>query len=403
VVIVGGGYAGATTAVELAKHVRPEHDIDILLIEPDPCQQALSELDLVAVGPARAEFCELWHPTVFRDLPVTVCYQRVEHVDPEWSTVRLSDGQEVQYWRLVVATGAIPSVPPIPGLRDRAITMWSVQDAQELQGQGEEAFREAARIADAAERRRLLSFAVVGGGATGVEIVGTLGKLLPKRARDHGIDPDLLQVSLVEGRSDILYDLPKDLRARAVRKLEEMNVSVVTGNMVERVEDDAVVLVDGSSVPANVLVWAGGAKADPHASDWGMTLDPGGRIIVDEHLKTPGHEAVYAIGDVAAARHPDTGRVLPMLAQIAIQQGPHAAQSILREASGQTSEPFQPHFRGEFVSVGPTWGVGWMYSLKLRGIPAIVMKRITYLKYWLQVGGFGLMWRRLVEMVRMSR
>jgi NADH dehydrogenase len=134
-----------------------------------------------------------------------------------------------------------------------------------------------------------------------------------------------------------------------------------------------------------------------------MTLDPGGRIIVDEHLKTPGHEAVYAIGDVAAARHPDTGRVLPMLAQIAIQQGPHAAQSILREASGQTSEPFQPHFRGEFVSVGPTWGVGWMYSLKLRGIPAIVMKRITYLKYWLQVGGFGLMWRRLVEMVRMSR
>ncbi len=402
-VIVGGGYAGATTAVELAKHVRPEHDIDILLVEPDPCQQALSELDLVAVGPARAEFCELWHPTVFRDLPVTVCYQRVEHVDPEWSLVRLSDGQEVRYWRLVVATGAIPSVPPIPGLRDRAITMWSVQDAQELQRQGEEAFREAARIADAAERRRLLSFAVVGGGATGVEIVGTLGKLLPKRARDHGIDPDLLRISLVEGRSDILYDLPKDLRARAIRKLEEMNVSVVTGDMVERVEDDAVVLVDGSSVPANVLVWAGGAKADPHASDWGMTLDPGGRIIVDEYLKPPGHEAVYAIGDVAAARHPDTGRVLPMLAQIAIQQGPHTAQSILREASGQIPEPFQPHFRGEFVSVGPTWGVGWMYSLKLRGIPAIVMKRITYLKYWLQVGGFGLMWRRLVEMIRMSR
>src|SRR5512133_1220268 len=118
VVIVGGGYAGTTLAVRLGRRIKPGDDLEILLVEPNPCQQALSELDLVAVGPPRPEFCELWHPTVFKGLPVTVCYNRVDNVDAAAHRITVGPRggpyEEVAYWRLVIATGAVAFVPPVP-------------------------------------------------------------------------------------------------------------------------------------------------------------------------------------------------------------------------------------------------------------------------------------------------
>lgn len=407
VVIAGGGYAGTTLAVRLARNLRPGDDLEILLVEPNPCQQALSELDLVAVGPPRPEFCELWHPTVFKNLPVTVCYNRVDTVRPDEHLVTIGPRggpfQEVPYWRLVIATGAIAFVPPVPGLREHCVTMWSVKDAQELQRRIETQFRTAVTLADVAARRRALSFVVVGGGATGVEIVGTLGAMLPKRMRDFGLDPADLSVHLVEGRPDILYDLPESLRARVRARLTKLGVTLHLGSMVDRVEDGVVHLADGRALPAAVLCFCGGAKADPDAIAWGLAADPSGRLVVDEFCKTPGYDDIYAIGDVAAFRDPKTNRTLPMLAQFAIREAEHTADNLLREARGQAPTPFEPHMHGEFVSVGPTWGAGWMFGKNLWGIPAIIMKRLTYVLYWWMVGRLPLAFRRTREMLKMTR
>ncbi len=403
VVIVGGGYAGTSCAVALARKLKRRNDIQITLVEPDPCQQALSELDLVAVGKPRPQFCELWHPTVFKGMPVTVCYNRAEEVDASRKVVRTADGEEIEYWRLVIATGARPFVPKVEGLEEHAVTMWSVDDAQELQQRVEEQFRKAVKISDRSERRKVLSFVVIGGGATGVEIAGTMAQALPRRAEDHGLAGDDVQVTLVEGRPQILYDLPEKQRVKAVRRLEHLGARVVTDEMVESVDDEKISLASGREIDATVVVWCGGAKADPVASGWGFATDNAGRILGDETLKVEGQDDIYVIGDVASVRHPESGKVLPMLAQVAIQEGPHVASNILAEADGRSPEPFVPHIRGEFVSVGPTWGVGWMYSFTLTGIPAIVMKRITYVKYWLQVGGVPLAWKRLREMLTMGR
>ncbi len=405
--IAGGGYAGTTLAVRLARAARPGDDIEIMLVEPNPCQQALSELDLVAVGPARTEFCELWHPTVFKDLPVTVCYDRVHEVRALDGVVSIGSREgphrEIAYWRLVIATGAIALVPPVPGLAERAVTMWSVADAQELQRRMEVQFRIAATSATAAERARALSFVVIGGGATGVEIVGTLGQMLPKRVRAFGLDPADLRIRLVEGRPDILYDLPDSLRVRARHRLARLGVEVVTGSMVREVDADAVSLADGRSVDASVLVFCGGAKADPDAISWGLEVDPSGRLVADPFCRVPGAAGVYAIGDVAAFRDPHDRRTLPMLAQFAIREAEHTADNILREARGGEVTPFVPHMHGEFVSIGPSWGVGWAWKFTLSGVPAIVMKRFTYVLYWFTVGGVRLAWRRTVEMLRMGR
>ncbi len=407
IVIAGGGYAGTTLAVNLGRKLKGVPDVEIMLIEPNPCQQALSELDLVAVGPARSEFCELWHPTVFKDLPVTVCYNRLDAVHSDEHVVTVGPRGEatdkVPYWRLAIATGAIAFVPPVPGLKEHAVTMWSVADAQELQRRGEAQFRAAVKLKEPAKRIRALSFTVIGGGATGVEIVGTLAQLLPKRMRAFGLDPADLRVRLIEGRPDILFDLPKSLRERAKKRLARLDVELFTGSMVSQVEENGVHLQDGSVIDSAVLVFCGGAKADPDAVSWGLEADPGGRLVTSETCKSPAHDDIYIVGDVAAFRDPATNKTIPMLAQFAIREAEHTAENIVREVHGQAPTPFQPNMHGEFVSVGPSWGVGWMFGMNLSGLPAIIMKRLTYVLYWWQVGGVSLASKRLREMLSMHR
>ncbi len=405
--IAGGGYAGTTCAVTLARKVVPADEIDVLLVEPHACQQALSELDLVAVGPPRPEFCELWLTNLFHDSPVTVCYNRIDHIDTQRRVALLgprgSADQEVPYWRLVLATGAIAFVPPVPGLAEHAITMWSVADAQRLQRRIDEQFHVAATLGHREERLRALSFTVVGGGATGVEIIGTMAQMLPKRMRAVGLDPADLRVRLVEGRPEILYDLPKEQRAKAVSRLERLGAEILTDAMVERVDADAIHLASGETIDSSVIVFCGGARPDPDAVSWGLEADNSGRLTCDETCKAVGHDDIYVVGDVSAFRDPKTNRTLPMLAQFAIREAEHTAANIIREARGQDLVPFEPSMHGEFVSVGPSWGVGWMFKWNVSGVFAIFMKRLTYVLYWFKVGGLRLAWRRTREMLAMQR
>ncbi len=405
VVIVGGGYAGLTVAVTLAHRARAGDGIEIVLVDPRPYQQALSELDLVAAGTPRPQFAELWYADVLRGLPIKVVHDRLENVCTAEQCVeagpRGGPVVRIPYWRLVLATGAIPFVPPVPGLRERAITMWSVDDALALQRSIEEQFRHAVTICDAAERACALAVTVVGGGATGVEIVGTIAKRLPRMIARAGHDPAELTVTLIEGRPDILYDLPEIQRVRARQRLEKMGVHVLLGRNLQSVDATTAYLEGDVAVPSPVLVWCGGAHADPDAVQWGLVSDNSGRLVCDENLKAQGHDAIYVVGDVAAFRDPSSARVLPMLAQFAIREAEHAADAVLREVRGGPTRPFVPNMHGEFVSVGPGWGVGWMFHMNIWGWPAIVMKRVTYIMYWVQVGSFRLAWKRTVQMLRM--
>jgi len=406
VIVAGGGYAGVTLAVKLAKKVRPGDHLEICLVEPNPCQQSLSELDLVAVGPAQPEFCELWLPSLFEGLPVSVRYDRVHTVVPDehYLTVGPRSGphERMDYWRLVLATGAVAFVPPVEGLREHAVTMWSVADAQELQRRLDAQLRAAVLLRDRAERVKALSVAVIGGGATGIEIVGTLGQVLPAQAARLGLDPSEMRVRVIEGRQDILYDLPAEQRGRARKRLDKLCVELITGSMVERVDERGVYLANGTVVDASVVVFCGGAKPDPDAVSWGMATDPSGRLTIDQMCKTA-YPDIYAIGDVAAFRNLETKKVLPMLAQFAIREAQLTADNILHEARGEDLGEFVPHMHGEFVSVGPGWGCGWAGRFNLYGFPAIVMKRFTYVMYWWYAGGLPLVWRRGKELLIMHR
>ena len=407
VVIVGGGYAGITLAVTLANRMRRGEDIEIVLVTPHPFQQALTELDLVAAGTPRPQWAELWHGSIFKDLPVNVLYYCLESVDVERNTVAVGPHDNLtgvlHYWRLILATGAVPYVPPIPGLREHALTLWSVPDALELQRRLNECAEEAAELTFAEDRRRVLSTVVVGGGATGIEVVGTIAAVLPPLLEQAGYDPSDLRTTLLDMRPEILYDLHESQRRKAARRLEEMGVELVLGDGLASVEDGVVTTQSGRQIHASVLVWCGGARADPDAVDWGLELDQTGRLVTEPTLKAAGQDAIYVAGDIAGFPDPDGHGVLPMLAQYAIREAEHVGDNILRELRSQPLEPFKPHMHGEFVSVGPKWGVGWIGGLRLSGRIAIGLKRLTYVMYWLQVGSYRLAWRRFRQMMQMHR
>lgn len=407
VVVAGSGYAGMTFAATLAHRLTPADGVEIVMIAPLPYQQALSELDLVAAGTPRPQWAELWHGDIFRGLPIKMVYERLENVCPGESRVSVGPAHapaaSFGYWRLVIATGAIPSLPDVPGLASHAVTMWSVDDALRLQQRIDSQFKTAASTSDPEARKHAMSVAVVGGGATGVEIAGALASVVPKVIRKSGYDPAMFGLTLLEGRPDILYDLDPAQRARAVRRLRRLGVDLVLGEKLARVEDGCAFTDAGHRIPAETLVWCGGAKADPDAVDWGLPLDASGRIIVRPDLSVEGHPDVFAIGDVAAFRDPHSSRVIPMLAQFAIREAAHTAKNVVREARGGAREEFTPNMHGEFVSVGPYWGVGWMFRLPVSGRFAIVMKRLTYVMYWLEVGTLRLAWRRTLQMLRMHR
>jgi NADH dehydrogenase len=303
----------------------------------------------------------------------------------------------------VLATGAIATTPPVPGLAEHALTMWSVADAHTLQRAIEDQVRAAGTQWDEAQRRHDLSFTVVGGGATGVEIAGTMAQELPHMLERVGLEPAALNLHLVEGRPDILYDLPAEDRAKARRRLERMGVEVILGEKLMRVDGEVAHLESGREVSSPVLVWCGGAHADPDAVEWGLAFDNSGRLVCDQVLKAEGCEDIYVVGDVAAFKDPKDNRVLPMLAQFAIREAEHTADNVLREARGAAPVPFEPHMHGEFVSVGPHWGVGWMFRFSVSGWFAIIMKRLTYVMYWLQVGSFRLAARRTRQMLQLRR
>lgn len=407
ILIVGSGYAGMTAAVSLAHKMSAADGLQVVLVAPHPYQEALSELDLVAAGTPRPQWAELWHGDIFRGLDVSVVYDRLDSVDVHNRVALLGPkggpNDAIPYWRLILATGAVPSLPPVPGLAEHAVAMWSVHDALELQQRVEHRFEHAATLTDPTERAKAMSVCVVGGGATGVEVIGTLAFVLPRMVGRLGYDPSMISLSLLEGRPEILYDLPERERMKAVRRLERMGVDVIVGDMLTQVTSTSAITASGREIPAAVVVWCGGAKADPDAVDWGLEVDNSGRLIVDSAHRVKGCPEVYAVGDVAAFRDPETNRVLPMLAQFAIRGAAHCARNILAEARGREVVPFTPHMHGEFVSVGPRWGVGWMFRVPVSGWFAIVMKRLTYIMYWLQVGTFRLAWRRTVQMLRMHR
>jgi len=366
VVVVGGGFAGLEAARALAGAPvrvtvvdrRNHHLFQPLLYQV--ATAALNPSDISA--PIRA--------VLRRQENAEVILAEVAAVDPARRVVRLADGGQVEWDFLVVAAGATHSylgrddwAPVAPGLK-------TVEDALEIRRRVLLAFERAEREGDEAARRALLTFAIVGGGPTGVELAGALAEIAARTlaADFRHIRPESARVVLVEAAPRVLPAYPGKLSEAARRQLERLGVEVRTGTMVTGV-DEAGLSLGAERLPARTVLWAAGVAASPLARALGAPLDRAGRVRVRADLSVPGHPRIFVAGDLAAVVT-GGGAPVPGIAPAAQQEGRHAARNVLRLLRGEPTLPFRYRDKGLMATVGRGAAVARIGRLQLSGLVA---------------------------------
>ena len=305
---------------------------------------------------------------------VRVLLGEVISIEVDARRVRLEDGTPTEYDYLIVATGAAQTyfghdewAPHAPGLK-------TLEDALEMRRRILLAFERAERETDGARRVDLLTFVLVGGGPTGVELAGTLAEIARQTLRQEfrSIDPRSARIVLVEAGSTILPSFPDPLRDAARAALERLGIDVREATAVTNIDQHGVILQrDGveERLPAATVLWTAGVSASPLVRTLGVPLDRAGRVRVGPDLSVPGHRDVFVIGDAAAAFGRD-GRPLPGVAPVAIQQARHVARSIRARLRGQPTTPFVYRDRGNLAIVGRGAAIADLGWLRFSGVLA---------------------------------
>lgn len=365
VVIVGGGFGGLYAARALAG--RP---VRVTLLDRRNhhlFQPLLYQVATAALNPS--DIAAPLRSVLRRATNITVLLAGVEQVNLASRRLALDRG-EIGYDALVLAAGAGHAYFGHDDWEVLAPGLKTLEDALEIRRRVLLAYEAAEREQDGAEQRALLTFVVIGGGPTGVELAGALGEISRQTiARDFRlIDPTKARIILLEGGSRILNTFPESLARRAEDALRRIGVEVRTAAIVTRVTPDAVWL-GGEQIRCRTVLWAAGVAAAPLARTLGAPLDRAGRVLVEPDLSIPGHPEAFAIGDMCAFLH-QTGTPLPGLAPVAIQQGRAVADNVLRRLSGRPTRPFRYRDKGSMATIGRAAAVAVVGRLKLSGLIA---------------------------------
>jgi len=389
IVIAGAGYAGLHVALRLTAKLRNGPKTELTLVDRHDYHQVITELPRVAGGTRAADAVRI----PLQDMLA----ERVRFVQTEISGFdlagrRLLTGAGPIGWdRLVLALGSRPNDFAIPGLAQRALSLYSAGDAERVWAAASKALDDAAAAADPGRQRRLATVVVGGGGATGVELAGELAEVLPEVASSHGLAPDRPAVWLVEAGPTILADSSPQLIDKATRILSDLGVQVRTNAMIADATEDGFRLTDGQVVQGGVFVWAGGVKAPGLMADSGLLTGHNGRVKVDQYLRVLDHPDIYVAGDLASVTDPRTGHVLPPLAQVALEEGEMVARNLGAEQAGRPLEAFTFHGKGFVVSVGTRRGVAEIAGITSGGRLAHLLKdaieweyrqSVTHLRGW---------------------
>jgi NADH dehydrogenase len=386
VVILGGGFAGLYAARRLRR--APVRVTVIDRSNHHLFQPLLYQVATASLSPADIAQPIRWILRGQRNTEVLLA--EVASIDTSRRTVRLSDGDEIPYDWLIVATGATHSYFGHDAWAAHAPGLKTVADAIEIRERFLLAFEAAEREPDPLLRRAILTFVVVGGGPTGVELAGAMAEIarraLPRDFRR--IDTTTARIILIEAGPRLLAALPEALGRRAKEDLERMGVDVWVGARVTGIDAGGVSIGDERIATRNVF-WAAGVRASPLGASLGVPLDRAGRVEVGPDLTIPGHPEVFVVGDMAHVVEADTGMEVPGVAPAAMQMGRYAAGIIAREVAipPGAARPARPAFRyrdkGNLATIGRARAVGLIKGRRLTGLPAWVLWLAVHITYLL--------------------
>ena len=347
VVIVGAGFGGLWAARGLAKK-----NVDVLIVDRNNYHTFLALLYQVAA--AELEAADIAYPvrSVFWGSPnINFALGDVSSVDLQNRC--LKTGNEVFYYDyLILSAGSVSHSYGVPGVESFSYYLKTLEEAVALKNHIIRCFETAARETDEAKRRRLLTFAIVGGGATGVEYAGALSELVYcSLRRDYPtVDIHQVQILLLEAADRLVANMPEKVRAYTLKRLQNMKVNVQLGVTISEVTEEAVILQGRDAIPTATVIWSAGVRGEPVAAASGFPTERDGRVRVLPTLQVPGCPEVYVVGDLAAIAEQE--RLLPMVAQVAIQSGVAAGRNIMRQIGGEEPQPFQYRDRGSMIAIG---------------------------------------------------
>ncbi len=365
VIIVGGGFAGLAAARRL-RTVQCE----VTLIDRHNhhvFQPLLYQVATAGLSPGDIASPIRW--ILRKQARLRVLLATVQAIDSKNKQIRLDgpSGETLSYDYLIVAAGATHSYFGHDEWSQAAPGLKTLDDALTIRRRLLLAFEEAEREPNPVYQRRLLTFVLIGGGPTGVEMAGALGEIAREALTSEfdAVDPAIARIILIEAGPAILPSFPPDLRASAKRALLRLGIDVREGQAVTNVEEGAVWIGD-ERIEAHTILWAAGVAAAPLSRDLGPALDRAGRVIVEPDLAAPGHAGVFIAGDLASFSH-QTGKPLPGVAQVAKQEGAHAAANVARLIAGEPTKPFRYFDPGNMATIGRNNAIADFGFLRVSG------------------------------------
>ena len=361
VVIIGGGFAGLDAARRL-RNVR----CDVTIVDRHNhhvFQPLLYQVATAGLSPGDIASPIRW--ILRKQARLRVLLGNVERIDTAARTLTLDRGDRVAYDFLIVCAGATHSYFGRDDWSGVAPGLKTLDDALALRRRLLLAFEEAER---APERQQfLLTFVIIGGGPTGVELAGALAEIARHALRSEfdAVNPASAKIILVEAGPSILPAFPGTLRDSARRALERLGVQVRVGTPVTNVTEGAVHIGD-ERIEAHTIVWAAGVAAESISKDLGAPLDRAGRVVVNPDLSVPGHPEIFVAGDMASFTH-QTGKPLPGVAQVAKQQGARAAANVARLIAGQPTQAFRYADPGNMATIGRNAAIADFGFLRVSG------------------------------------
>jgi len=384
VVIIGGGFAGLYAALSLRRE-----PVEVTLIDRRNFHLFSPLLYQVATGGlSPGEISAPLRFVLHKQKNTRTLLGEVTDIDVAAHEIVLSDHSRYPYDTLIVATGSTHHYFGHPEWAKFAPGLKTVEDATEMRTRVLLAFERAEKATSHEERIALLTFVIVGGGPTGVELAGALGEISRDtlKADFRVINPAEARIFLIEGEDRLLQAYPPDLSASAERSLIHLGVRSLTSARVIAVDADGVTMrtANGETrIAAKTVLWAAGVQASPLgkilANQTGVPLDKGERVCVDSNLAIPGHPEILVTGDLAFTQ--SDGKEVPGVAPAAMQQGRYAARLIAARLRGETSTPFHYHDKGSLATIGRNRAVAVIGRLHISGYPAWLLWLFVHLLY----------------------
>jgi NADH dehydrogenase len=377
VVIVGAGFAGINAAKALGRSGK----VDVTVIDRRNhhlFQPLLYQVAMAGLSPA--DIAAPIRSMLNRYPKVRVIQAEVDRVDLPRNLV-VADGAEIPYDYLMLACGAQHSYFGHDEWEEFAPGLKSLEQATEIRRRVLTAYEEAERITDRTEQKRLLTFVVVGGGPTGVELAGAIGEMSRfTLGRDfRNIDAEKARVILIEAGPRPLATFDEDQSSIAMRELEKLGVQTWTNSRVTKIDAQGVE-IGHERIDAATVLWAAGVQASELGKHTGVEVDRQGRVPVEPDLTVKGHPNVFVAGDQSLFTH-QTGAPLPGTAPVAIQQGRYIAKTILRDVAKQPREPFHFVDKGQMATIGRSKAVLEIGKLKLSGFLAWMTWLVVHIYY----------------------